>query len=169
MAGGRKSKAAPPPPPRPQTTLVVDNGASTLKAGLVREGQIHQPRIIPNCIARDRYKKIYVADEIERCRELSEIQFRRPVDRGFIVNWESQREIWDRQFFDDNAPLWCDPGDTRLMLLEPPNNLPVLQANCDQIVFEEYGFMSYYRGIGKRPHLDNERIEKDAGPLTSRL
>ena len=150
MAGGRKAKNAPPPPP--QTTLVVDNGASTLKAGLVRAGSPpdhQQPRVVPNCIARDRYKKTYVADELERCRDLSEIQFRRPVDRGFVVNWEAQREIWDRQFFDDGAPLRCDPAETRLLLAEPPNNLPVLQTNCDQIVFEEYGFASYYRGVGK--------------------
>jgi actin-related protein 6 len=147
MAGGHRSKK-PVPPPRPRSTLVLDNGASTLKAGLVRGTEIGDPLIVPNCIARDRSRKTYIASELETCRDFSEIQFRRPIDRGYIVNWEAQREIWDRQFIDDGAPLTCEPGETRLILAEPPNNLPVLQSNCDQIVFEEYGFASYYRGIG---------------------
>lgn len=151
MAGKRRSKPA--PPPRPQNTLVLDNGASTLKAGIVPgPAASGEPRVVPNCIARDRYRRVYVADELDGCRDFSEVQFRRPVDRGFIVNWEAQREIWHRQFLDDGAALRCDPADTRLLLAEPPNGLAVPQSNCDQIVFEEYGFASYYRGIGAPPH-----------------
>ncbi|KAF4446888.1 beta-lactamase family protein [Fusarium austroafricanum] len=144
MAGGRKSK--PQPPKGPSTTLILDNGASTIKAGLINNGKIpDEPRIIPNVIARDRARKVYVASELEKCRDFGEIQFRRPVEKGFIVNWEAQKEIWDREIFDDAK---FDVTDTRLILAEPPNGLPILQANCDQIVFEEYGFASYYRGIG---------------------
>lgn len=146
MAGGRKAKPA--PPKAPSTTLVLDNGAYTLKAGLVHGGKIDDPRTIPNCIARDRARKVYVASELEKCRDYGEIQFRRPVEKGFIVNWEAQKEIWDRELFDNGAAIKCDPAETRLILAEPPNGLPVLQTNCDQVVFEEYGFASYYRGIG---------------------
>lgn len=146
MAGGRKSKVA--APARPQNTLVLDNGAWTLKAGLVCGGSIPEPRVIPNCIARDRSKKIYVASELDKCRDFSEIQFRRPVEKGYLVNWEAQKEIWDQELFGDKAQFKCDPSETRLMLTEQPNALPVLQTNCDQIVFEEYGFSSYYRGLG---------------------
>jgi actin-related protein 6 len=155
MVGGRKARPA--PPPRPQTTLVLDNGAYTLKAGLVHTStDIDAPRVIPNCIARDRARKVFVGSELDKCRDYGEIQFRRPVDKGFIVNWEAQKEIWDRELFDDKAPLRCDPAETRLILSEPPNNLPALQANCDQIVFEEYGFGSYYRGIGRMPSSDDK-------------
>lgn len=148
MAGGRKAK--PSPPPRPTNTLIVDNGAYTLKAGVVSNGHISAPRIIPNCIARDRSRKTYLASELARCRDYGEIQLRRPVERGFIVNWEAQKEIWDHEFFGHQAGATtaCDPAETRLILSEPPNGLPVLQQNCDQVVFEEYGFQSYYRGIG---------------------
>ncbi|EKJ74377.1 hypothetical protein FPSE_05448 [Fusarium pseudograminearum CS3096] len=145
MAGGRKAKAAPPKGPTP--TLVLDNGASTIKAGIVRDGKFDDPRIIPNVIARDRARKVYVASEIEKCRDFGEIQFRRPMEKGFIVNWEAQKEIWDREIFENKA-FAIDPAESRLILAEPPNGLPILQANCDQIVFEEYGFESYYRGIG---------------------
>ncbi|KAM0351785.1 hypothetical protein ACHAPU_002297 [Fusarium lateritium] len=145
MAGGRKAKPA--PPKGPSTTLVLDNGAATIKAGLVRDGKFDEPRIIPNVIARDRARKVYVASELEKCRDFGEIQFRRPVEKGFIVNWEAQKEIWDRELFENKACKF-DPAETRLILAEPPNGLPILQNNCDQIVFEEYGFTSYYRGIG---------------------
>jgi actin-related protein 6 len=145
--GGRKSKPA--LPVKPQTTLIIDNGAYTLKAGRVSGYTVDDaPLVVPNFIARNPLKKTYLAAQQEQCRDFSEIQFRRPVERGFVVNWEAQKEIWDRQFFDDKAPLRCDPAETRLILAEPPNALPVLQSNCDQIVFEEYGFTSYYRGIG---------------------
>ncbi|RFU78175.1 beta-lactamase family [Trichoderma arundinaceum] len=146
MAGGHKSKAA--APARPQNTLIIDNGAWTLKAGLVRGGSIPEPRVIPNCLARDRSRKTYVASELDKCQDFSEIQFRRPVEKGYLVNWEAQKEIWDQELFGDKSELKCDPAETRLMLTEQPNALPVLQTNCDQIVFEEYGFLSYYRGIG---------------------
>lgn len=145
MAGPRKPKPA--PPKGPSTTLVLDNGASTIKAGLIHSSTIpSEPRIIPNVIARDRTRKVYVASELEKCRDFGEIQFRRPVEKGFIVNWEAQKEIWDREIFEREE---FEPKDARLILAEPPNGLPLLQANCDQIVFEEYGFASYYRGIGK--------------------
>lgn len=150
MAGGRKAKVA-PGPPKPKTTLVLDNGAYTLKAGLVRDGAIGEPRVIPNCVARDRARKVYVASELDKCRDYGEVQFKRPVEKGYIVNWEVQAEIWDYEFFGTKAAAAtrCDPAESRLVLAEPPNSLPALQSNCDQIVFEEYGFESYYRGIGQ--------------------
>ncbi|KZZ95470.1 beta-lactamase family protein [Moelleriella libera RCEF 2490] len=146
MAGGRKAKPA--PPAKPSKTLVVDNGGYTLKAGVVTDNGIHDPRVVPNCIARDRSKKIYVASDLAKCRDFGELHFRRPVERGFIVNWEAQKEIWDQELFEKLVPKCDDPADTRLILAEQPGGLPVLQTNCDQVVFEEYGFASYYRGVG---------------------
>lgn len=144
MPGGRKPKHA-QQPPRPPTTLILDNGADTIKAGLLSSSS---PRRIPNSIARDRARHVYVASEIDKCRDFGEIAFRRPVEKGFVVNWEVQKDIWERELFDDDAPLHVDPKDARLILAEAPNGLPVLQTNCDQIVFEEYGFASYFRGVG---------------------
>ncbi|KAI1183180.1 actin family [Nemania serpens] len=148
MAPTRKSKVHRPPPP--SRTLVIDNGAHTIKAGFVTDdgGAVDKPRVIPNCIARDRDGKTYVASELSQCADFSEAVFRRPVEKGFIVNWEAQKDIWEREFLDPNAPQPCDPAETRLLLAEPSNSLPILQANCDQMVFEELGFASYYRGPG---------------------
>ncbi|KAI0477169.1 Actin/actin-like protein [Xylariaceae sp. FL0804] len=143
----RKSQVHQPTPP--STTLVLDNGAHTIKAGFVTAGgAVDKPRVIPNCIARDRDRNTYVASDLSRCKDFSEVAFRRPVEKGFIVNWEAQKEIWEHEFFDDAAPQRCDPSETRLLLAEPSNSLPILQTNCDQMVFEDFGFASYYRGIG---------------------
>lgn len=164
----RKSKPA--PPPAPSRTLVLDNGAHTIKAGFVKSASstvddndaIDEPRVIPNCIARDRSRKTYVASDVEsKCKDFGEITFRRPVEKGYIVNWEAQKEIWDHEFFARDAPMKCDPAETRLVLTEQPNALPALQANCDQMVFEEFGFASYYRGIGMtRCYRDLEGLSK---------
>ncbi|KAL2209771.1 Actin/actin-like protein [Sarocladium strictum] len=145
MAGQRKQKPA--PSPRPANTLVVDNGGNTIKAGLVRGFDIPEPSVIPNCIARDRARKTYVASELDKCRDLGEVQFRRPVEKGSVVSWDAQRAIWDAELIGPASRLKCDPSETRLVLGEAPNSLPALQLNCDQMVFEEYGFASYFRGI----------------------
>jgi actin-related protein 6 len=142
----RKSKPSRPPPP--SKTLVLDNGAYTIKAGFVTDDATEQPRIIPNCIARDAGRQIYVGSELDRCKDFGEMAFRRPVEKGFVVNWEAEKEIWEREFFDETAPRPCDPSETRLLLAEPPNSLPILQTQCDQMIFEEFGFASYYRGNG---------------------
>lgn len=60
--------------------LIVDNGAYTIKAGF--SGIDFDPRVFPNSIARSRAeKKVYVADEIENCRDHSGIVYRRPFER----------------------------------------------------------------------------------------
>lgn len=155
MAGGRKGRPAGPPPPA--RTLVVDNGAYTIKAGFAggdasesSEGT-GTPFVIPNCIARDRQRRTYIGSELTtNCHDFGEASFRRPVEKGYIVNWEAQRAIWAHEFGEaaeaGSKRLRCDPSETRLLLTEQPNALPALQANCDQMVFEEFRFASYYRG-----------------------
>lgn len=120
-----------------------------MKAGFsLPDTETPEPRIIPNCMARDREKKVYIGSQLDKCKDFGEIVFRRPVEKGYLVNWEAEKEIWEHEFFDDKAPLHCDPKDTGLILTEAPNALPVLQTNCDQVVFEEFGFASYLRCPG---------------------
>lgn len=53
--------------------------------------------------------------------------------------------IWNYTFYAHDSPITVDPADTSLILTEAPMSLPAISANTDQIVFEEYGFESYYR------------------------
>ncbi|KAH7078171.1 actin-domain-containing protein [Paraphoma chrysanthemicola] len=150
--GSRKSAAA-----APNRTLVLDNGAYTIKAGIVSsataEPSYDDCRVIPNCIARStRDKCTYVASELDDCKDFGELAFRRPVEKGFIVNWEAEKAVWEHEFMGGvvGEGLRCDPKETNLLLTEKPNCPKELQKNCDEIVFEQFEFASYYRCVGPR-------------------
>lgn len=91
----------------PNKTLVLDNGAHTLKAGLVphsAEPTYDNCTVLPNCIARStRDKRTYIGSELEACRDFGELAFRWPVEKGFIVNWEAEKAIWEHEFTDASA------------------------------------------------------------------
>lgn len=90
----------------PDRTLIVDNGAYTIKAGFTSsEPNIEDCEVIPNCIARDREKRTWIGSQLEKCRDFGEIVFRRPVEKGYLVNWEAEKVIWDATFFDKAAKL----------------------------------------------------------------
>ncbi|KAI9802905.1 MAG: hypothetical protein M1825_002136 [Sarcosagium campestre] len=134
----------------PDNTLIIDNGGYTLKAGF-SQAEATEPDdcyLIPNCLARGRDRRVWVGANLENCKDFGEMAFRRPVEKGYIVNWDVEKEIWSNTFFDNNAPLKCDPHETNLILTEAPNALSALQLNCDQMVFEEFEFASYYRCVG---------------------
>ncbi|PSK58756.1 Actin-like protein arp6 [Elsinoe australis] len=76
------------------------------------------------------------------------MQFKRPVERGYIVNWDLERAIFEHEFFDPKAKLYCDPASTNLILAETPNAPSALSSNADQIIFEEFSFATAYRGNG---------------------
>ena len=97
--------------PLPSRTLVVDTGAYTIKAGFastdtdVPDHTKDDCHVIPNCIARSRTKQTYVGSELEQCSDFGEITFKRPVEKGYIVNWEAEKRIWEHEFFEDRAGL----------------------------------------------------------------
>lgn len=69
-------------PPALSHTLVVDNGAYTIKAGYAAPGAgLENCNVIPNCIARARDKKFYVGAELDLCKDFGGMNFRRPVER----------------------------------------------------------------------------------------
>jgi len=96
----------------PDRTLVLDNGAYTIKAGFAKEKvDIEKDcHVIPNCIARGsdggRGHKIYIADQLDACRDFAEMAFKRPVEKGYLVNWEGEEDIWKHVFFRDGAKVY---------------------------------------------------------------
>ncbi|KTW27054.1 hypothetical protein T552_02546 [Pneumocystis carinii B80] len=123
------------------TILVVDNGGYSIKYGFSSDDL---PRISPNCIAKSVFeRKTYIGSQISGCKDFSSLRFRRPIDRGYLVNWESEKVIWDYLF--SQKDFRVDYSETSLLVTEPPYNFPQLQSAYDQIIFEEYEFQSYYR------------------------
>lgn len=154
----------PPPPPAPAAipkpkpkaaprlgsrTLVLDPGAYTLKAGFASDSPNAETdcHAIPNCLAKSaRDDKTYIGSQLHSCVDYGEMQFKRPVQKGYIVNWPTQTAVFDHEFFNDpKSSLYCDPTDTNLVISEAPNAPLAIQRNIDEIVFEGFEFASAYR------------------------
>lgn len=100
----RGSKAS--KPSFPSQTLIIDNGAYNIKAGFATENpDPSQCRITPNCIARARDRRVWIGSQLEGCKDFGEMAYRRPVEKGYVVNWEGEKAIWEHEFFADDAKL----------------------------------------------------------------
>ncbi|GAB1199763.1 Actin-related protein 6 [Aspergillus pseudonomiae] len=145
----------------PERTFIIDNGAYTMKAGYapdsITEDEIEALSvcsIIPNALAKTRDNRVYIGSQLNtHVTDWNELMFRRPVEKGYTVNWEAQKEIWEHSFFDEKTVRSKDlriakPEETTLVLTEAPNALPVLEKNADEIVMEEWGFGGYLRCVG---------------------
>ncbi|ODV94422.1 hypothetical protein PACTADRAFT_51258 [Pachysolen tannophilus NRRL Y-2460] len=124
--------------------LVIDNGSYEIKMGYMGE---KLPITVPNCIVRSKDRKVYIGDQLNYLSDVSQVQIRRPFEKGQLTSWELEKHIWDYSLV-EKLRVNNDLGnfnDTNLILTETPFSLPQLSKNCDQIVFEEYNFNSYYR------------------------
>ncbi|KAI0372330.1 actin-like protein Arp6 [Pilatotrama ljubarskyi] len=121
-------------------TVVLDNGASTIKAGILG---VHddKPLVIPNSVVRSKGDNAtYVGHELAKCRDFTSLRFRLPFEKGFLVDWDAQKAVWDGLFSSE-----VDTSEASLLITEPYFNLPNIQDVYDQFVFEEYEFRAYHR------------------------
>lgn len=157
-------KTSPDLPSRnlPEKTFVLDNGAYTMKAGYAADPSLSPEDVqsacssIPNTLVKTRDNRIVIGAQLStQVTDWNEAAFRRPVEKGYIVNWEAEREIWETSFFEEKATARnknlriAAPEDTTLILTEAPNAMPILQRNADEMVMEEWGFGGYARCLGK--------------------
>ncbi|TFY76532.1 hypothetical protein EWM64_g7480 [Hericium alpestre] len=119
--------------------VVVDNGASTIKRQFTARG-----RLVPNAIIRSKGDKTtYFGHEFAACRDFSSLHYRLPFEKGYLVDWDAEKAIWDGIF--DEKFLGVDPSAASLLITEPYFNPPNIQDVYDQFVFEEYEFQAYHR------------------------
>ncbi|KAL4803929.1 actin family [Aspergillus unguis] len=166
----------------PDKTFIIDNGAYSMKAGYAPdslptddEDGISACTVIPNAIAKTRGNRIYVGAQIgTNVADMNEMLFRRPVEKGYTVNWEAQKEIWENSFFDEKTVRAkelrvAEPEDTTIIFGEAPNALPALQKNADEIIMEEWGFGGYLRCVGPSLNAWNEIQSLFGDPVSSQL
>ncbi|KAJ3186285.1 Actin- protein 6 [Gaertneriomyces sp. JEL0708] len=123
-------------------TLVIDNGAYCTKAGYADD--VTSLRVARNSIAKSKVtKRTFIGDELSDCTEFSGLMLRTPFERGYLTTWETQRTLWQRLLSKD--VLNCDPTEHTLLLTEPCFNLPNIQQQYDEIIFEEFSFAAYNR------------------------
>lgn len=121
----------------PGSVIVLDSGGCTCKLGLAHTDPT--PKCFPNCTAKIKGEKhILVGESILKSRDISSLTLRRPVDRGYVVNWDLQRDIWARslkKLLGPNTP----PSSVGLVVTEPYMNLPALREGAMRTVLEELG------------------------------
>ena len=122
------------------SVLIIDNGGGSIKAGLMDQETC---RMFPNATAKVQKSMQYlISDQMESFHNGSLLQFIRPCDRGYTNNWQCQIEVWTRLFQEHYKII---PKDTSLLLTEPIYNLPSIQRDWNEIVFEYFGFKEYLR------------------------
>ncbi|RUS92155.1 hypothetical protein EGW08_000008 [Elysia chlorotica] len=137
-------------------TLILDNGAGTAKVGFSTD---NEPRIIPNCVtkAKNVRTRIFIGDQIDECKDLSSLYYLLPFQKGFLVNWEIEKQVWDRMFSKDVCQV--DFNETAIIVTEPFFNFPSVGEAINEVIFEEYQFQSLHRT--QAPTLSCYKHQKD--------
>ncbi|KAK3578879.1 hypothetical protein CHS0354_010239 [Potamilus streckersoni] len=122
--------------------IVLDNGAGTAKVGYSTD---KQPRVIPNCVtkAKNVRTRIFIGDQIDECKDLSGLYYLLPFQKGYLVNWEVEKQVWDHMFGKDM--LQVDFNEASIIMTEPYFNFRSIQEAMNEILFEEYQFKSVLR------------------------
>lgn len=88
-------------------------------------------RVFPNCTARAKgVRQSLVGQQLLDKHDVSALRARRPCDRGYVVNWDLQREIWSHTF---TSLLDISPASSGLLLTEPLFSLPAMQDATQQV------------------------------------
>lgn len=122
--------------------LVLDNGAFSEKVGYASQSE---PRIIPNCItkAKSERQRSFIGDQIDDCKDVSGLFYILPFQKGYLVNWDVEKQVWDYTFGRDVFKV--EFSETCLIVTEPYFNFTSIQENMTEILFEEYQFNSILR------------------------
>ncbi|KAJ7624808.1 actin-domain-containing protein [Roridomyces roridus] len=124
--------------------LVLENGACSTKAGIVDHPTALEPRIVTNAVVRSKGDKAtYVGHEFDRCKDYSSLSYRLPLEKGYVVDWDAQKAVWDGILSEE--VLNVNPTESTVLITEPYFNLPKIQEVYDEFIFEEYEFSSQYR------------------------
>ncbi|PNW80214.1 hypothetical protein CHLRE_08g382590v5 [Chlamydomonas reinhardtii] len=124
--------------------VAIDNGGGNCKIGIA--GQAAPTRVFPNASAKPKgERQTLIADQLADSKEVSQLQLRRPFDRGYCCHLELQRDVWARGV---RAVLRRNPAECGLLLSEPLFNFEEIRAGTQQVVFEDLGFRSFYAAPG---------------------
>lgn len=88
-------------------------------------------------------RKNFIGDQLEDCKDLSGLYYVLPFQRGYVVNWDTQRQVWDYVFGNDVMKLQSE--NHSLVVSEPVYNFRSIQDAMNEIFFEDYKFSSILR------------------------
>ncbi|EFJ45987.1 actin-related protein Arp6 [Volvox carteri f. nagariensis] len=110
--------------------VAIDNGGGNCKVGMA--GQPTPTRVFPNASAKPKgERQTLIADLLADTKEVSQLQLKRPFDRGYLCNLELQREIWSRAV---RTVLRRTPSECGLLLTEPLFNFDEIRADTQKVL-----------------------------------
>ncbi|CAJ0959672.1 unnamed protein product, partial [Mesorhabditis belari] len=123
-------------------TLVVDNGGYSIKIGYA-DGEC---RTVPNAVFKSRTdrKRAYISDQLDELNERTGLFYSLPCERGYLVNWDIQRQIWEHLF------TGYQPSETRIALSDPIYTVPAINDYSGEILFEDFGFSAVHKSAAPR-------------------
>ncbi|XP_055048724.2 actin-related protein 6 [Misgurnus anguillicaudatus] len=123
------------------STLVLDNGAYYAKIGYSHD----KVSVIPNGQFRTKTSRLktYTASQLDEIKDPSGLFYILPFQKGYLVNWDVQRKVWDHLFGKEMFKV--DFADTNIVITEPYFNFTSIQESMNEILFEEYQFQSALR------------------------
>ncbi|XP_014205593.1 actin-related protein 6 isoform X2 [Copidosoma floridanum] len=94
--------------------------------------------VIPNCImkAKSERRRAFIGNQIEECRDVSGLYFMLPFQKGYLVNGDVQKTVWDYIFSKDCCGV--NLNTSSLIITEPLFNFSSIQEAMNEILFEEY-------------------------------
>ncbi|XP_044735335.1 actin-related protein 6 [Chrysoperla carnea] len=118
-------------------TLILDNGGYTAKCGYSHQPKI-PPMIIPNCImkVKSERRRAFIGNQIDECTDASGLYYILPFQRGYLINWDTQKTVWDYIFSDEC--LSVNFNEVPVIITEPIFNFRSIQEGITEIFFEEY-------------------------------
>ncbi|KRZ49616.1 Actin-related protein 6 [Trichinella nativa] len=124
-----------------KTAFIMDNGGYSVKAELSLS---KCPKVTPNAVMKSKRerRRVFVGDEVEECGDCSSLFYSLPIQKGYLLNWEVQRKVWDHLLGPTRHNIDCK--NTCLVITQPMFNFNSIREAMYEVIFEHYGFHSLY-------------------------
>lgn len=85
--------------------------------------------------AKSEKRRPFIGNQIKDCRDISGVFYILSFTKGYITNWEVQKNVFD-YIFTSEFPV--NFSESKLIITEPLFNFPIIQEAMVEIFFEEY-------------------------------
>lgn len=119
-----------------KNVVVMDTGGSTIKIGFA--GDENPRKVFPNCKAK--YKndtQALFGDMLCERSDVFSLRLSRPFEKGYMININLQKEIWNRAF---EHVLKINPKDYSLIVVEPMFNFESIRKEMRNCLIEQFKF-----------------------------
>lgn len=114
--------------------------------------------------AKSERRRPFIGDQINDCRDASGLFYILVFQKGYLINWDVQKTVWDYMFGQDCCSVdFSNP----FIITEPQFNFSSIQEAITEIFFEEYECESLLRTTAADLCSYNYENSRDKKPLCS--